>query len=93
MQSCEAAKQRKLHISHLKVAGEKNWSKLDAALNAIEQAASHGVNVTAAVTSSKVGDTTSGVYTQAGRLPAGSANQVVVPSRLVGMGWCCRHWY
>lgn len=47
VQSCEAAKQRKLHISHLKVAGEKNWSKLDAALNAIEQAASHGVNVTA----------------------------------------------
>lgn len=47
VQACAAAKQRKLHISHLKVAGEKNWSKLDAALNAIEQAAAQGVNITA----------------------------------------------
>ncbi|MHB9138439.1 MAG: N-acyl-D-amino-acid deacylase family protein [Victivallaceae bacterium] len=47
VQSCEAAKQRKLHISHLKAAGEKNWSKLDAALNAIDQAAARGVTVTA----------------------------------------------
>ena len=47
VRSCAAAEQRKLHISHLKVAGEKNWNKLDAALNAINQAATGGVNVTA----------------------------------------------
>ena len=48
------------------------------AVTNISQVIWNGVNVTAAVTSSKVGDTTTGVYTQAGRLPAGSANQVVV---------------
>lgn len=47
VQSCAVAKQHKLHISHLKTAGEKNWSKLDAALSAIGQADAVGVNVTA----------------------------------------------
>lgn len=38
----------------------------------------NGTDITGSVVSSKVGDTTTGVYTQATRLPAGSANQVSV---------------
>ncbi len=36
----------KLHISHLKVMGEKNWRLMDDALAAIERAAENGVDVT-----------------------------------------------
>ncbi len=45
--ACSGAGQRQLHISHLKTAGEKNWSKLDAALAAIARASAGGISVTA----------------------------------------------
>lgn len=36
----------KLHISHLKVMGEKNWPKMDEALKLIEKAQKEGIKVT-----------------------------------------------
>jgi len=36
----------KLHISHLKAMGEKNWSKMDEALDIIDHAYENGVDVT-----------------------------------------------
>ncbi|MCK5845483.1 MAG: amidohydrolase family protein, partial [Victivallales bacterium] len=38
---------RKLHVSHLKTAGEANWSKLDDALARISRAADDGIRITA----------------------------------------------
>ena len=37
----------RLHVSHFKTAGEANWSKLDAALDLLEEAREHGLRVTA----------------------------------------------
>jgi len=36
----------KLHISHLKAMGKKNWAKMDEALNIIDHAYENGINVT-----------------------------------------------
>jgi N-acyl-D-amino-acid deacylase len=36
----------RMHISHLKVMGEKNWSKMEEAISAIEHANSLGVDIT-----------------------------------------------
>lgn len=47
IQLCLKSKQKKLHISHLKIAKEKNWHKFDSIIQMIESLDSVNLNITA----------------------------------------------
>lgn len=46
LETAERAGLKKLHISHFKTAGRKNWNKLDDAINLIDDARARGMQIT-----------------------------------------------